>query len=116
MQPPRNELLTVRDHFTEFCDILKDNSGNILYFDNFKDIASQYFIIEESEREKNIFYIKTNTNMYLGSPNKNNNLSLALLSKLIGLNLTTTAPQQSSFLSQFSYEKASLAFIQRYPL
>lgn len=52
------------------------DSNNIVYFDNFKDIKQQYFVIEQSEIENNIFYIKNKNNQYLGSPNKNNKVFL----------------------------------------
>ena len=42
--------------------------------------------------------------------------TLALLSKVIDLNLTTTDSQQSGFRLQFFYKNASLAFIQGSPL
>lgn len=71
----KKELLIKYDNTFENT-YLTSGIKNIVYFDNFKDIRAQNFIIEQSETEQRVFYIKTVTNMYLGSPNKNNNVYL----------------------------------------
>jgi hypothetical protein len=52
--------------------LMEDENNNDIIYTVCNNSLSQFFIIEKSEIDENKYHIRTKSNKYLGSPNKNN--------------------------------------------